>query len=565
MKNKNTEKSSGKYTVLAGTYDGNQLLDCPGYYYYPVTRKDQIVIDEIEKINELWLFNGNKSKKFFSAVFIGVKTTNDLARDFGHKINDKPEVEKWLLFKIEEECSQRINKKNIRKVLVRLSDFVKRNIKKNLEKLELNIQVFKECLPEVVYSLPDTCLCIGESSLQYNFLATIYPEYKRVPIMEPIKYVDNVIRKKININVLPNTPKGSPYRMGEFFCGPGGLACGALNASIENPSFKISHAWANDYDQQTCDTYAENICPEKPESVICEDVRKLDLNDKRLTEIDGFAFGFPCNDFSVVGEHKGFGGDYGPLYQYGVAALKKFKPLWFLAENVGGLASANDGKAFKVILDSLQNAGYRIYPHLYKFEDYGVPQTRHRIIIIGIRKDQPFVFYPPSPAALAKIDNSSRNALENPPIPSNAPNNTRSAQNKTVVERLSYIRPGQNAFTADLPSHLRLNVKGAKISQIYKRLDPDKPAYTVTGSGGGGTHIYHYSEPRALTNRERARLQTFPDDFLFTGTRESVRKQIGMAVPPRGAQIIFEALLRTLAGIGYEHIECNISNEGTLK
>ena len=87
----------------------------------------------------------------------------------------------------------------------------------------------------------------------------------------------------------------------------------------------------------------------------------------------------------------------------------------------------------------------------------------------------------------------------------------------------------------------------------------------MTGSGGGGTHIYHYSEPRALTNRERARLQTFPDAYLFTGSKESVRKQIGMAVPPRGAQIIFGALLRTFAGIEYEHVECNITDEGVLK
>lgn len=105
---------------------------------------------------------------------------------------------------------------------------------------------------------------------------------------------------------------------------------------------------------------------------------------------------------------------------------------------------------------------------------------------------------------------------------------------------MSYIKPGENAFTADLPERLRLNVKGAKISQIYKRLDPNKPAYTVTGSGGGGTHIYHYAEPRALTNRERARLQTFPDTYIFEGSKESVRKQIGMAVPSKGAKVILK-------------------------
>ena len=96
------------------------------------------------------------------------------------------------------------------------------------------------------------------------------------------------------------------------------------------------------------------------------------------------------------------------------------------------------------------------------------------------------------------------------------------------------------------------------MSQIYRKLDPNKPAYTVTGSGGGGTHIYHWSENRALTNRERARLQTFPDDFVFHGSKESVRKQIGMAVPCDGAQVILEALLKTFEGKEYESVSPSV-------
>ncbi|TJX15000.1 DNA cytosine methyltransferase [Tissierella creatinini] len=347
------------------------------------------------------------------------------------------------------------------------------------------------------------------------------------------------------------------FELGELFCGPGGLAYGAKTAQIENADYKIIHKWANDYDRDTCDTYIHNICPGNPESVICQDVRTLNLDS--LSSIDALAFGFPCNDFSVVGEQKGFDGEYGPLYTYGVKVLKKHKPRWFLAENVGGLKSANDGGAFKKILQDLEEAGYRLYPHLYKFEKYGVPQARHRIIIIGIREDLSFEFRVPSPAPYSHIDNTSRSALEVPPIPGDASNNELTRQSPIVTERLTYIRPGENAFTANLPEHLKLNVKGAKISQIYKRLNPDKPAYTVTGSGGGGTHIYHFAEPRALTNRERARLQTFPDNYVFKGSKESVRRQIGMAVPAKGAKIIFEAVLRTFAGIDYDFIPCNIN------
>ena len=290
-----------------------------------------------------------------------------------------------------------------------------------------------------------------------------------------------------------------------------------------NSEYKIIHKWAKDYDLDTCKTYTRNICPNEPDSVICGDVRKLDIEP--LGDIDALAFGFPCNDFSVVGEQKGFNGTFGPLYTYGIKVLKRYKPLWFLAENVGGLKSANEGKAFEKIKEDMIEAGYRIYPNLYKFEQYGVPQARHRMIIVGIRADLPYEFKIPSPEPYKNVDVTCKTALEVPKIPKNATNNELTKQSQQVVERLKYIKPGQNAFTADIPEELQLKVKGAQISQIYKRLDPTKPAYTVTGSGGGGTHIYHYAEPRALTNRERARLQTFPDDYVFEGSKESVRKQ----------------------------------------
>jgi DNA (cytosine-5)-methyltransferase 1 len=341
------------------------------------------------------------------------------------------------------------------------------------------------------------------------------------------------------------------FKLGELFCGPGGIGYAAKTARIKEPNFRIRHAWANDYDNDTCDTYRFNVAT-KENTVICRDIRKLDFNKlKEISDIDALAFGFPCNDFSVVGEQKGMDGVYGPLYSYGINALKKFQPKWFLAENVGGLRNANDGKAFSVILNDMYSAGYSIYPHLYKFEEYGIPQARHRIIIVGIRKDQNVVYKIPSKDKF-KIK-TSREAIENPPIPINAKNNEQTRQSEGVIERLKFIKPGENAFTADIPEKYQLKVIGVKISQIYRRLDPNKPAYTITGSGGGGTHVYHWQENRALTNRERARLQTFPDDFIFMGSKESVRKQIGMAVPVNGVKIIFEAILKTFAGINYSY------------
>ena len=345
------------------------------------------------------------------------------------------------------------------------------------------------------------------------------------------------------------------FRLGELFSGPGGLALGALSSSLlTTEKHSITSVWANDCDSNACDTYRNNICPKNPECVICCDVSELDIT--KFSPIDALAFGFPCNDFSIVGEQKGLCGTYGALYSYGIKALKHFRPMWFFAENVGGLKSANEGKTFKLIMQEMIDAGYNITPHLYKFEEYGVPQARHRIIIIGIRKDIELSFKVPS--ITTPIPVTCREAIENPPISKNTTNNEYTNQSKQVVERLKHIKPGENAFTATLPDHLKLNVKGVKISSIYKRLDPSKPAYTVTGSGGGGTHTYHWSEPRALTNRERARLQTFPDSFTFSGSKEAVRKQVGMAVPPNGANVVFEAVLKTFAKINYSSIPQNM-------
>lgn len=355
--------------------------------------------------------------------------------------------------------------------------------------------------------------------------------------------------------------KRKTLKLGEFFCGPGGLAYGAITAesSGNQQTLHIEHAWANDIDPNACDTYRLNIAQDKDcSSVICSDVHDIEI--EQLEDIDIFAYGFPCNDFSIVGEHKGMDGDYGGLYQTGVKVLDYFKPLVFVAENVGGITSANEGQAFRRILNDLQNAGdgYKITVHLYKSEEYGVPQTRHRYIIVGFTKPSGYEFKVPAPTHLNDYM-TARVALSN--IPPEAPNQIPTRMSKTVVERLKHIRPGENAWTADLPEHLQLNVKGAKLSQIYRRLHPDKPSYTITGSGGGGTHGYHYDEPRALTNRERARLQTFPDHYEFCGSKEQIRKQIGMAVPPRLSYIIFKSILDTINQIKYPAISANYQIE----
>lgn len=380
------------------------------------------------------------------------------------------------------------------------------------------------------------------------------------------------------------------YVLGEMFSGPGGIALGAEFASRtaqkEGRDSTTAHGWAVDYHPDTVATYRRNIAGASPESVFVGDVRSFDL--RNVPSFDAFAFGFPCNDFSTVGEHRGLEGDYGALYTYGVHALALHAPKWFIAENVSGLTRANGGRAFGKILSALRRPGsaaltdssfrefyadsadavdesleYELVAHLYKFEQYGLPQRRHRILITGIRRDiadelgQGFRVPKPSTTA-PKAQKTAREAIEVPRIPADAWNNVPIKHTQTVIDRLNAIAPGKNAFNTAFDGEkagLRLNVKGATLSNIYKRLDPDAPSYTVTGSGGGGTHMYHWDEARALTNRERARLQTFPDWFRFEGSQPSVRRQVGMAVPPEGAELVIDALLRTLDGVGYASLD----------
>ena len=305
------------------------------------------------------------------------------------------------------------------------------------------------------------------------------------------------------------------FKVGELYSGPGGVGAGAALAEVvvDGVRYRTEPAWVNDYDQASCDTWEKNVLqyykdhkgfdPGNRRIVWPGDVRKLDIDS--LEDVDGLMFGFPCNDFSIVGEHKGFDGEFGPLYSYGVRVLEKNsnpadRPSWFLAENVGGITSSNEGKAFEKILDDLKGAGYKITAHKYKLEEYGVPQARHRVMIVGIHERYPFDFKVPAPEG---IKMTAREALAG--IDSDADNHEYTKQSKTVIERLSYIDPGENVWNAKrLPDHLKLNVPRTQLSHIYKKLDPDKPSYTVTGSGGGGTHMYHWEENRALTNRERA-------------------------------------------------------------
>lgn len=328
-------------------------------------------------------------------------------------------------------------------------------------------------------------------------------------------------------------------KFGELFAGAGGMASGLKAAGLEP-------VWSVDWAEDACETYRNMVGAH----AICDKVENVNFD--KLAKVDGLAFGFPCNDFSMVGEKKGLDGYFGGLYKYAEKAIEKVRPKWFIAENVPGMLG-NGGHS---IMDEFANAGdgYRVSVHLFRFEEYGVPQKRWRVIGVGIRRDLDKTFMPPIPTHLKPVTASQ--AFKG--VESVLANNELPRHSAKVIELLESIPPGKNCWYEGVPEHLRLNVEKVRMSLIYRRLHADEPAYTVVGSGGGGTHTYHFEHPRALTNRERARLQSFPDTFVFSGNTASVRKQIGMAVPPLGAQRIGEALLKTLRDQSYDHLEPSV-------
>ena len=361
------------------------------------------------------------------------------------------------------------------------------------------------------------------------------------------------------------TRKIEKFNLGEIFCGAGGFAEGAKKAGF-------NHIWGTDNHSDSCDTFKKNQgC-----ASYCMDISEftkpnfLKETKKKLGKINGLMFGFPCNDFSLVGKNKKLDGEYGGLYKHACKVLNFFQPEFFVAENVTSLGKKlyfntseprlakeifNPDKLknenyinFKKIMTDLAKCsdfGYTIFADNFKFEEYGVPQNRHRIILVGFRQD----FFIKNKVNYCKPEKSdskktSKEALSN--IPKWAKHQEHTKHDDKVIRRFKKTKEGKNVWDLGDDEDGLPGVKKARMSHIYKKLDRNKPAYTVTGSGGGGTHVYHYEENRALTNRERARLQTFPDEYEFEGGKESIRRQIGMAVPVLGAEKIMKAVKSAL-------------------
>lgn len=291
-------------------------------------------------------------------------------------------------------------------------------------------------------------------------------------------------------------------RVVSLFSGAGGLDLGFKKAGHDI-------IWANDLYEDAVATYRENI----GKHIVCEDICNVD--PAQIPDCDIVIGGFPCQGFSVANIKRHVEDERNELYKQLIRIIKAKTPKFFLAENVKGLMNLAKGEVFKLILNDFRKLGYKVKAQVLNAADYGVPQTRQRVIIIGVRKDVEFEYQYPIPTH----DKNGKNGLK---------------KWVSVSKALSNL-PDPD-IPNDIPNHEYSKYKLQFNGYLgHRPLDPNMPAPTVTARGdnkGGVVILPHPNAQRRMSCRELASVQSFPVDFKFSGNRSSVYRQIGNAVPP---------------------------------
>jgi len=334
------------------------------------------------------------------------------------------------------------------------------------------------------------------------------------------------------------------YKLVELFAGGGGLALG-----LEKAGFKS--VLLNELDKSACETLRHN----RPHwNVIQNDIANVNFTEFR-GNIDLLTGGFPCQPFSYAGKQLGFEDLRGTLVFEMARAINEIKPKVFLAENVKGLKENDGGATLATIINVMQDLGYKIVENnIYKSIFYKVPQKRERLIIIGVRADlyNTEMYTPPSPYHRVL---TVRDALKSGELyERDVPVSIGQKYPKRKEEIMSLVPEG--GYWRDLPIDLQkeymqgsFHLGGGKTG-MARRLAWDEPSLTLTCSPAQKqTERCHPSENRPLTTREYARIQTFPDDWVFKGSTTQIYKQIGNAVPVNLALSIGRSIVRMLNNI----------------
>ncbi|MEA1910744.1 MAG: DNA (cytosine-5-)-methyltransferase [Spirochaetota bacterium] len=314
------------------------------------------------------------------------------------------------------------------------------------------------------------------------------------------------------------------YKSIELFAGAGGLALGFEKAGIE-------HSLLNEIDKWACETLRVN----RPEwNISQDDIKNLDFTKFR-NEIDVLTGGFPCQAFSYAGKKLGLNDTRGTLFFEYARAIKEINPKICIAENVRGLFNHDLGRTLNGMINVLNELGYQVLPpKILKAIHYNVPQKRERLILVAIRKDITTEYnYPlPNRTIYALKDALKKGTLFSSDVP-DSPGQTYPKRKKEI---LKMVPPG--GYWRDLPLEIQKEYMlksfylGGGKTGMARRISWDEPSLTLTcAPAQKQTERCHPDETRPFKVREYARIQTFPDDWIFSGSISQQYKQIGNAVP----------------------------------
>ena len=283
------------------------------------------------------------------------------------------------------------------------------------------------------------------------------------------------------------------------------------------PQLPFSIIWSNDNNKAACKTYTHNL----GHDIACGDV--WDFIGKLPNEADVLIGGFPCQDISINGKRAGINGPRTGLYRAMVEGVKRIRPKVFVAENVKGLLIGNNRKALAQVLSDFGSLGYAVGYKLYRVADYGVPQMRERVIIVGT---------------------SSEAAPFTPPEPERSPSEWITAEEAIGdLETVHENRDLNHIWSRANPSP----------EQGNRRLTADRPGHTIRAECHGNIQ-FHYSLPRRISMREAARIQSFPDSFVFQSGLRETERQVGNAVPPVFAWHVACSVLRCFQRSSSKHV-----------
>lgn len=352
----------------------------------------------------------------------------------------------------------------------------------------------------------------------YEFAGALNSQYRQVGNAVPVEYGRRLglmlrgLERKLH--ALPAGEDARP-KVVSLFSGAGGMDIGFARAG-----FRV--VFANDFDPAAVETYRKNI----GDHVVPGDITKIP--DEAFPQADIVVGGFPCQGFSHANTGRRAADPRNLLYRQYLRVLRLVQPKFFLAENVKGLLSLEGGRIFNKIKSDFAECGYDCVHAVLNAADYGTPQTRERVFILGVRKDLTV-----SPSF--------------PPVPTHSRAPADNTNPWVSVSRAMRCLPLPDP-ECPIPNHQKYSIFKLKFNGYLgnRRVDPDRPAPTVTARGdtrGGVVVLHHPSNKRRMSVRELATVQGFPFDFEFCGNQSDAYRQIGNAVPPPLAEAVARCFL----------------------